>query len=84
MTETSGTMAGGCLCGAVRYVITGAPRFISQCCCKDCQKATGTGHTTIVGILREQLAGMQWDRGGSRFVSGAGCRVRPLSGAVGT
>ncbi|WP_419836953.1 GFA family protein, partial [Streptomyces brasiliscabiei] len=31
-------------------------KFVSQCCCKDCQKATGTGHTTIVGVHREQLA----------------------------
>jgi hypothetical protein len=29
--------------------------FTSQCCCKDCQKATGTGHTTIVGLKRSQL-----------------------------
>lgn len=50
------TMTGGCLCGAIRYEIHGEPKFVSQCCCKDCQKATGTGHTTIVGIHREQLA----------------------------
>lgn len=49
-------MAGGCLCGAVRYRIVGMPLFVSQCCCKDCQKATGTGHTTIVGIHRDQLS----------------------------
>jgi len=53
MTET---MSGGCLCGAIRYEIEGSPLFVSQCCCKDCQKATGTGHTTIVGIHRGQLA----------------------------
>ena len=47
---------GGCLCGAVRYRLTGPSAFVSQCCCKDCQKATGTGHTTIIGIHRSQLA----------------------------
>ncbi|HTU10283.1 MAG TPA: GFA family protein [Allosphingosinicella sp.] len=47
---------GGCLCGAIRYTLTGPSAFVSQCCCKDCQKATGTGHTTIVGIHRSQLA----------------------------
>jgi hypothetical protein len=47
---------GGCLCGAVRYTVSGATLFISQCCCRDCQKATGTGHTTILGIRRSQLA----------------------------
>jgi len=47
---------GGCLCGALRYKLTGPSLFVSQCCCKDCQKATGTGHTTIVGIHNSQLA----------------------------
>lgn len=46
---------GGCLCGAIRYVASGPAMFVSQCCCKDCQKATGTGHTTIVGLRRNQL-----------------------------
>jgi hypothetical protein len=46
---------GGCLCGEIRYVAHGPAMFVSQCCCKDCQKATGTGHTTIVGLRRSQL-----------------------------
>ena len=48
-------LAGGCLCGAIRYKLSGPTLFVSQCACKDCQKATGTGHTTIVGIHRSQL-----------------------------
>ena len=47
---------GGCLCGAIRYRFSEPIRFVSQCACKDCQKATGTGHTTIIGILKGQLA----------------------------
>lgn len=50
---------GGCLCRAIRYRLTGPALFVSQCCCKDCQKATGTGHTTILGVRREQLELMQ-------------------------
>jgi hypothetical protein len=49
------TLTGGCLCGEIRYRLHGPTLFVSQCCCKDCQKATGTGHTTIVGIHRSQL-----------------------------
>src|SRR3954469_20400228 len=49
------SLDGGCLCGAIRYKIVGPSLFVSQCCCKDCQKATGTGHTTIVGINKSQL-----------------------------
>ena len=48
-------VTGGCLCGKMRYTIEGEPMFVSQCCCKDCQKATGTGHTTIIGIHKDQL-----------------------------
>jgi hypothetical protein len=44
------TMTGGCLCGAVRYEIEGAPIFAGNCYCKDCQKETGTGHLTIAAF----------------------------------
>ncbi len=47
---------GGCLCGGIRYRITGPGLFVAQCCCSDCQKATGTGHTTIIGINKSQLS----------------------------
>lgn len=55
MLKEGDTVEGGCLCGAVRYTLAGPSLFVSQCCCKDCQKATGTGHTTIVGVQRSQL-----------------------------
>lgn len=56
MVAEGEVLEGGCLCGAIRYRLTGPSLFVSQCCCKDCQKATGTGHTTIVGIHKDQLA----------------------------
>ena len=46
---------GGCLCGSIRYEILGPSLYEMQCCCRDCQKATGTGHTTIVGLHQSQL-----------------------------
>ena len=55
MQAFEGLLAGGCLCGAIRYELAGPALFVSQCCCKDCQKATGTGHTTIVGVHGSQL-----------------------------
>jgi len=48
-------LQGGCLCGDIRYQIQPPLLFVSQCCCRDCQKATGTGHTTIIGIHKDQL-----------------------------
>lgn len=49
------TYQGGCLCGGIRYRVQGPSLFETQCCCRDCQLATGTGHTTIVGVARSQL-----------------------------
>ena len=56
MVDAGTVLDGGCLCGEIRYRLSGPSLFVSQCCCKDCQKATGTGHTTIVGIHKSQLA----------------------------
>jgi hypothetical protein len=55
MQEIEGLLAGGCLCGAIRYALRGPALFVSQCCCRDCRKATGTGHTTIIGVHNSQL-----------------------------
>lgn len=32
---------GGCLCGSLRYRITGDALFLSACHCTDCQRSTG-------------------------------------------
>ncbi len=42
--------SGGCLCGAVRYEIDGEPIFSGHCHCTDCQKATGTGHVSVMAF----------------------------------
>lgn len=55
MLKEGKTYEGGCLCGSLRYRVTGPSLFETQCCCRDCQLATGTGHTTIVGVHQSQL-----------------------------
>jgi hypothetical protein len=45
---------GGCLCGAIRYRLSGEPEWVVQCYCRDCQLATGTGHTTIAAFDLEK------------------------------
>ena len=38
------TMTGGCACGAVRYGSSAGPVFSLHCQCRQCQRASGTGH----------------------------------------
>jgi hypothetical protein len=38
---------GRCLCGAVTFSINGQPLGMGQCHCKDCQRASGTGHMSL-------------------------------------
>ncbi|ARN82338.1 GFA family protein [Methylocystis bryophila] len=39
-------VSGQCLCGAVRVTAKAAPFRMAQCHCRDCQRVSGTGHTT--------------------------------------
>ena len=55
MTE----FAGGCLCGAVRYAVSGEPVRIAQCHCDDCRRATGSTFATNVFVRKEDLTILQ-------------------------
>lgn len=52
----SQTMTGGCLCGAVRYEVSGAPAAQMVCHCSHCQKQTGTAFSSIMGVVQDQVA----------------------------
>ena len=55
-------MTGGCLCGSVRYEITGEPRSFFHCYCGRCRKASGTGHASNVIVKPERAT---WTTGES-------------------
>lgn len=43
-------LAGGCLCGNVRYQVEGKIAFTALCHCTHCQKQSGSAFSIIVGV----------------------------------
>ena len=48
-------ITGGCLCGAVRYQAAGKTLFAVLCHCRDCQRASGTGHVPVMGMPKSSF-----------------------------
>ena len=64
MTEI--TLRGSCLCGEVKYEVTGEPARFFHCHCSRCRKATGTGHASNLFL---QPGALKWIRGGEQVRS---------------
>ena len=58
MTQT--TLRGTCLCGGVRYEISGDTQRFYHCHCKRCRKVSGTGHASNLLL---KLGSMTWLQG---------------------
>jgi hypothetical protein len=43
-------IAGGCLCGAVRFAGDAEPQFQVKCYCTDCRRTSGAGHSAMMGF----------------------------------
>ena len=56
----SSTLTGSCLCGAVRYEVTGEATKFYHCHCQRCRKATGTGHASNLLVPPGSL---KWTQG---------------------
>jgi hypothetical protein len=50
------SVAGGCLCGAVRFRVTPPTLFCAHCHCSMCRRSHGAAFVTWFGIPRERLA----------------------------
>lgn len=57
---SSAVFNGSCICGSVKYQITGTPRGFFHCYCRRCRKASGTGHASNV-ILNPDA--VEWTAG---------------------
>lgn len=50
------TLAGGCLCGSVRYAMNADPLMVVTCHCVHCQKQSGSAFSLVVVLARDALA----------------------------
>ena len=48
-------ITGGCLCGAVRYDYSSEPLVSGNCHCRSCQKVSGGGGTSAIGVHADAL-----------------------------
>ena len=46
---------GRCLCGAIRFTVRGAPRFVSNCHCETCRRASSAPSVTWAGFTDAQV-----------------------------
>ena len=59
MSEAS--VSGSCLCGAVKYTVSGKVKRFYHCHCQRCRKATGTGHAS--NLLLTPHNSISWIQG---------------------
>lgn len=57
---TTSMLHGSCLCGSVRYEISGEPAKFYHCHCRRCRKASGTGHASNLLV---QSGSLTWTQG---------------------
>ena len=47
-------LAGGCLCGAIKYTVHGPFLRFLHCHCARCRKVTGSAHATNLFVVRRR------------------------------
>ena len=80
----SDAYTGGCACGAIRYQVRGEPMVMIDCQCRQCQRQSGTGHSSYltfqaaeVTIEGKASAWLETGDGGTR----KSCAFCPICGS---
>jgi len=58
---TISSVSGSCLCGTVKFTVSGKTKRFYHCHCQRCRKATGTGHAS--NLLISPVTGIRWLQG---------------------
>jgi hypothetical protein len=74
-------ISGGCLCGKVRFTVTGEPWRVGICHCLDCRKHSGSlfGALAIFPIQAVAIEGETRDHRGRHFCPDCGSSVFGIS-----
>lgn len=75
------TLTGRCLCGAIRYQLTGEPKVVAVCHCRDCQRAAGAPAVAWGMFPESALAVTQ---GQPRTINSSGTAMRSFCADCGT
>jgi hypothetical protein len=81
MTDLRNNATGGCLCGAVRYQMTGQPLSVIYCHCQSCRKHAGAPVVALAGYRRDQ---MSYTSGAPKVFASSPGVGRAFCGACGT
>ncbi|MBI1339429.1 GFA family protein [bacterium] len=64
------SLTGGCMCGEIRFVATGPPKWTAFCHCSSCRRHTGAPVSAFAGFERQHVT---WTSGQlARFASSPG------------
>lgn len=77
----TGTTAGGCLCGAVRFEAADEPLWVGHCHCQSCRRNNGAALATFVGF---PSAGFRYLQGEPRRFHSSPGVTRSFCGTCGT
>src|SRR5580704_8097353 len=94
----TGTLEGGCACGAVRYRLASAPMFVNCCHCTWCQRETGSAFVinaiietwrltrgAVEPLRRAHRVGVRasWNVGPAAFDQAGRPHLHPLQATLG-